>query len=102
MAAASSGCLMASWIDPSPRTARYSGRLRPAWRMNHTGVWAPSRPLAAASNGDEIVVDMARPTLSAARGDVPAADGPIELHDPLAGSPAGDEHSRSPQRTSGS
>ena len=28
---------MASSIEPVPRTARYSGRDRPAWRMNHTG-----------------------------------------------------------------
>ena len=54
---------MASRIDPSPRIARYSGRLRPAWRMNHTGVCAATWPFAAASNGEEAWVDMARPTL---------------------------------------
>ena len=38
ISAATSGRLMASRIEPSPRTARYSGSDRPAWRMNHTGV----------------------------------------------------------------
>ena len=28
---------MASRIEPLPRTARYSGSERPAWRMNQTG-----------------------------------------------------------------
>ena len=33
------------------RTARYSGRLRPAWRMNHTGVRAGRAPVSASSRG---------------------------------------------------
>src|SRR5829696_5914876 len=69
MVAASSGCLMASRIEPAPRTARYSGRLRPAWRMNHTGVCPVTCPSAAARNGEEVRVDMAARTLLAASGD---------------------------------
>src|SRR3712207_3707059 len=39
---------MASRIDPSPRTARYSGSDRPAWRMNHTGTRSWGSPRQAA------------------------------------------------------
>ena len=42
--AAISGCAIASRIEPVPRVARYSGRERPACRMNHTGVWAGCSP----------------------------------------------------------
>src|SRR5262245_3855313 len=65
---------MASRIDPSPRRARYSGRLRPAWRMNHTGVCGPTWAVAAARKAEDVLVAMARPTLPVA---------PIELHDPF-------------------
>ena len=45
---ARSGCRMASRMLPSPRTARYSGSERPAWRMNHTGVCVVGRLRQAA------------------------------------------------------
>ena len=33
---------------PTPsRRARYSGSERPAWRMNHTGVWGTGSPRTA-------------------------------------------------------
>ena len=51
MSAARRGCLIASKMLPSPRIARYSGKLLPAWRMNHTGVWVVRLPEAAARNG---------------------------------------------------
>src|SRR3954447_12920143 len=35
-----------SMATPS-RTLRYSGSDRPAWRMNHTGVWGTGSPRAA-------------------------------------------------------
>jgi hypothetical protein len=34
-----------------PRVRRYSGRDRPAWRMNQTGVWLEGSPRQAARNG---------------------------------------------------
>ena len=58
------GCLMASRMLPSPRIARYSGRLRPAWRMNHTGVCVLRRPFAARMNG---AVDMREARYRSAR-----------------------------------
>src|SRR3954454_5071768 len=36
---------------PWPRTLRYSGRLRPAWRMNQTGVCVVASPRQAARKG---------------------------------------------------
>ena len=38
ISATRSGCRHVSRMSPSPRTSRYSGRYRPAWRMNQTGV----------------------------------------------------------------
>ena len=49
--AASSGWAMASRMLPGPRAARYSGRDRPAWRMNQTGTCPTSRPRQARMNG---------------------------------------------------
>src|SRR3546814_11299219 len=46
-----SGSWIASRMLPSPRTARYSGSDRPAWRMNHTGTREAGRPRAARSRG---------------------------------------------------
>ncbi len=41
------------WSIGTPaRTARYSGRDRPAWRMNQTGVWGTGRQRAASTSGD--------------------------------------------------
>ena len=45
---------MASRMLPSPRSARYSGRLRPAWRMNQTGVCVVARPRAASRKGTAV------------------------------------------------
>src|SRR5688572_30647008 len=36
---------------PVPRTARYSGSERPAWRMNHTGIRGAGRLRHASRNG---------------------------------------------------
>ena len=60
MSAARRGCLIASRMLPEPRIARYSGRLLPAWRMNHTGVWRNLVPLAAARNGSLAMVSACR------------------------------------------
>src|SRR5579875_3091841 len=38
-------------MDPAPRAARYSGRDRPAWRMNHTGVCGTATRRQAAMRG---------------------------------------------------
>src|SRR5687767_13142649 len=43
---------MASRMEPSPRTARYSGRDRPAWRMNQTGTLSCGWPRHASRNGE--------------------------------------------------
>src|SRR5436305_750038 len=42
---------------PLPRTARYSGSARPAWRMNHTGVWAAGWRRQARRNGWSATTD---------------------------------------------
>jgi len=47
--------LIAWRMLPSPRTARYSGRLRPAWRMNQTGVCVTGRPCAASMNAMPVI-----------------------------------------------
>ena len=43
-----SGVVQAASMDFPSRRARYSGRDRPAWRMNHTGVVAGLIPFSAA------------------------------------------------------
>src|SRR3954447_8725569 len=42
---------------PVPRTARYSGSDRPAWRMNHTGVWGAGWRRQARRNGWSAATD---------------------------------------------
>jgi len=44
ISASSSGMKQESSIAMPSRTSRYSGRERPAWRMNHTGVRDGVRP----------------------------------------------------------
>src|SRR3954447_25590878 len=51
ISAARSGWRIASRMLPSPRSARYSGSARPAWRMNHTGTRSCTSPRHAARNG---------------------------------------------------
>ena len=46
------GSRRASRMFTEPFVARYSGRARPAWRMNHTGVRSGRSPRQAARNGD--------------------------------------------------
>src|SRR3546814_3280466 len=70
-----SGSWIASRMLPSPRTARYSGSDRPAWRMNHTGTREAGRPRAARSRGasarsEEGAIDL---TLGRARVNVEVA-----------------------------
>ncbi len=48
---ARSGMRMASRMLPSPLISRYSGRDRPAWRMNHTGTVGPGSPRQARRKG---------------------------------------------------
>jgi hypothetical protein len=45
-----SGSRQASSIAVSARSARYSGSDRPAWRMNHTGVYGTGSPRQAATS----------------------------------------------------
>src|SRR4051812_14301367 len=46
---------MASRMLPSPRSARYSGNERPAWRMNQTGTRSCGSPRQAARNGERAI-----------------------------------------------
>src|SRR5687767_4723034 len=51
MRAASSGCLIASRMFVVPLRALYSGRERPAWRMNQTGIRSTGSDRQARRNG---------------------------------------------------
>ena len=83
ISAASSGLAMASRMVPSPRTARYSGSDRPAWRMNHTGGYGVGSPRHAARNGasagaviaDEVTQDAPPPAGVAGHANRPSAVG---------------------------
>src|SRR3954469_10972247 len=57
ISAASSGWRTASRMLPVPRMARYSGSDRPAWRMNHTGVWGTGWRRQAWRNGWSATTD---------------------------------------------
>ena len=60
ISAASSGVRQASSMGMPSRTWRYSGRERPAWRMNQTGRWLEGRPVRARSMGESAVVPARR------------------------------------------
>src|SRR6478735_11167928 len=85
---------------PSPRTARYSGRLRPAWRMNHTGMREGRSPRAAARSGGRLDVVMWGATLPGGAGARPGlAPGPqhrVDLGDTRARRRGGLEQLRPP------
>ena len=60
ISAASSGVRQASSMGMPSRTRRYSGRERPAWRMNQTGRWLEGRPVRAWSMGEDAAVPARR------------------------------------------
>ena len=47
-----SGRMQESSMEMPSRTRRYSGSERPAWRMNHTGVWGAGSPGRRARSAD--------------------------------------------------
>ena len=55
ISAASAGVRQASSIPVPSRAARYSGRDRPAWRMNHTGRCSAGSPRRVRTSGDSAV-----------------------------------------------
>src|SRR5690606_41443362 len=78
---------------PVPRTSRYSGSERPAWRMNHTGTCGAGRLRQASRNGAPagggIAVTVPRPGPGARRRDpriprAPSGDTPVDIGAPRA------------------
>ena len=72
---------------PSP-AARYSGRDRPAWRMNHTGTWSTGAPARPTKARRRTASDVGRSTAAGHRGvDVGSAGAP-QGPAPRAGGPS--------------
>jgi hypothetical protein len=61
--AQSSGCRQTSKSEKRVRISRYPGSVRPAWRMNQTGVRSTgSRRAARTSSGRSLVVERVEDT----------------------------------------